>query len=159
MAAGKTTIGQSLAQNLQYDFLDTDLAIEKLTGESISELFKNRGEATFRQEEQKILSLAMTLDKIIIATGGGMPVFNGNLQKMLLTGTTIFLETDLDILSSRLRQADNRPLHQGYKKLDLNITKRYAERLPYYREAHLTILNNGTADESVQLILQKLNLK
>ena len=159
MAAGKSTIGQSLAQKLQYDFLDTDLAIEKLTGESISELFKNRGEATFRQEEQKILSLAMTLDKIIIATGGGMPVFNGNLQKMLLTGTTIFLETDLDILSSRLRQADNRPLHSGYKKLDSNITKRYAERLPYYREAHLTIVNNGTADESVQLILQKLNLK
>ena len=159
MAAGKSTIGQSLAQKLQYDFLDTDLAIEKLTGESISELFKNRGEATFRQEEQKILSLAMTLDKIIIATGGGMPVFNGNLQKMLLTGTTIFLETDLDILSSRLRQADNRPLHSGYKKLDSNITKRYAERLPYYREAHQTIVNNGTADESVQLILQKLNLK
>ena len=157
MASGKSTIGRSLAAALNFDFLDTDQAIAKLKGESVEELFRTKGESYFRQEEHKILNLTSSLDKIIIATGGGMPIHNDNMQTMLFSGLTIFLETEIEVLEGRLRQTSIRPLHQSSKNLPSEIAERYNKRYPQYREAHLVITNNGTVDETTQLILQKLN--
>ncbi|HAJ60882.1 MAG TPA: shikimate kinase, partial [Cyanobacteria bacterium UBA8543] len=43
MGAGKTTVGQLLAQQLGYAFVDTDVVIEKVAGKTINEIFAEDG--------------------------------------------------------------------------------------------------------------------
>lgn len=158
MAAGKSLIGAALAQKLNYDFLDTDKAIERLKGKSVAEIFKSKGENYFRAEESKLLNLTTSIDNIVIATGGGLPMQNGHMKRMLSTGITVFLEVGIENLVHRLRQDNTRPLHQEQLNLTAEIQKRYKIRYPFYREAHLTIPNNGSLEETLEVLIQKLNL-
>jgi len=68
--SGKTSLGQDLAQRLGLAFVDLDHAIEKKTNQSISELFENQGEATFRKVEYQV-ALENLKPGQIIALGGG----------------------------------------------------------------------------------------
>ena len=57
MGVGKTTIGRMLAKQLDFDFIDTDQRLEKITGASIPLIFDIEGEEGFRKREQQLLSL------------------------------------------------------------------------------------------------------
>ena len=56
MAVGKTTVGRKLARLLQREFIDTDAAIEKKTGVTVSHIFEIEGEQGFRAREAKLLA-------------------------------------------------------------------------------------------------------
>ena len=55
MGAGKTTIGKLLAQQLGFDFYDTDQEVERLSGASVSWIFEKEGEIGFRARESRVL--------------------------------------------------------------------------------------------------------
>src|SRR5215472_12594229 len=52
MAAGKTTIGRMLADELGWSFFDLDEDIEAAQGSTIAQIFDTRGEEEFRKIEQ-----------------------------------------------------------------------------------------------------------
>ena len=56
MGAGKTKIGRRLAARLNLPFFDSDTEIETAAGESIEEIFRNRGEAVFRDGERRVIA-------------------------------------------------------------------------------------------------------
>ena len=64
--SGKSTIGRELAHELKYKFIDTDKLIEGKYG-SISNIFKEHGEAYFRDVESEILKSLMCLDNVVIS--------------------------------------------------------------------------------------------
>jgi shikimate kinase len=72
MATGKTVIGRNLAGLLKREFVDTDAAIEKLTGKTVSQIFAAEGEARFRLEEELLVQKLSSRDNLVIATGGGL---------------------------------------------------------------------------------------
>ena len=72
MGSGKTTVGQKLAQRLNYRFFDSDVLIERVTQQSINDIFATQGEETFREFETQVLSELAACTKSVIATGGGM---------------------------------------------------------------------------------------
>jgi shikimate kinase len=83
MGCGKSTIGKKLAKTLSCKFIDLDKYIERKTGESIQQIFKEKGEKYFRVLETESLMEICESDNLVIATGGGTPCFFDNMQRIL----------------------------------------------------------------------------
>ncbi|MDQ0213853.1 shikimate kinase [Oikeobacillus pervagus] len=157
MGAGKTTIGQYLAEHLQWPVYDTDQLIEQQTGQQIKEIFSLYGEERFRELETETL-LKKNNQPCIVTTGGGIILKPINRELMKSTGTVIFLRADFDIIWERLLQDDNRPLVKNKSKEEVEIL--YNSRLPLYMESatHIVDTSNKSIDEIVQQIAHRLRL-
>lgn len=148
MGCGKSYIGQVLAQNLGYDFVDLDAAIESAEGKKIIEIFDSVGEAAFRKIETAMLHKSYR-ENTVISTGGGTPCFADNLEWMKSKGLTVFLNPSIDIISDRLKtEKSQRPLIAAVldDELKNHIYKLYLQRLPYYEAADLSIAAVGEED-------------
>jgi len=74
-SSGKSTLGRHLAKRIDYKFIDMDELIEKQELMTVQEIFKYKGEDYFRQVESKVLKEIPVDQKLVIATGGGVPCF------------------------------------------------------------------------------------
>lgn len=111
MGCGKSTVGKKAARALEYTFLDTDTLIEETEGMAVSELFAQKGEAYFREKEMETVCNLLKAPKgNIIATGGGLPMKEGNSTLLKKLGTVIYLKAETDTLLKRLSGDTSRPL-------------------------------------------------
>lgn len=163
MGAGKTTIGKSLAEKLELDFLDLDEIIELETGLSIPEIFKMKGEEFFRQLESKALQSISSSPAKVIATGGGAVLAETNRLVMKNSGISIYLNWPADVLFDRIRNSENRPLLKNLSEKNLfnHIQKMLNERQPLYELADFIVDGDEYTlpDQSVAMILDKLPKK
>lgn len=90
--SGKSTIGRELAHELKYKFIDTDKLIEGKYG-NISNIFKEHGEAYFRDVESEILKSLMCLDNVVISCGGG--IVEREINKSYMNGIVVYLDASL----------------------------------------------------------------
>lgn len=142
--SGKTTVGKALAARLQLAFVDLDHAIE--TGEQhlITHIFKEKGEAHFRELEARYLTRWISSGtEFVMATGGGTPCFHENLNRMNAAGVTIFLDVPAREIVTRMSQAPGpeRPLLAGLGRDGLKDRIEFlrTQRLPFYRQAQFTV--------------------
>jgi shikimate kinase len=70
MATGKTTVGKQLAAQLGYEFVDTDELIVERTGQTVAEIFREKGEAAFRRMEAEIAQELGQKEGLVVSTGG-----------------------------------------------------------------------------------------
>ena len=112
MGAGKSTSGRRLAALMDLPFFDTDEALRRDSGQTVTALFDAEGEAAFRQRERAMLeSLTQAHDRVLISTGGGTPCFGDNMAYMRSHGTVVYLQMAVDRLVQRLEgRVDERPL-------------------------------------------------
>jgi shikimate kinase len=82
MGVGKSVVGRVAAEHLHFTFLDTDHVIEARAGKQIADIFAQDGEPAFRAWEHRIVEELTRRDKTVIATGGGLPVAEGNLASL-----------------------------------------------------------------------------
>lgn len=156
MGAGKTTIGKMLADALNRPFYDSDQVICSKTGVSIPTIFELEGETGFRMRERQAIDELTTQQGIVLATGGGAPMFESNQQCLKNRGFTIYLFVEPEILFERTRNDRNRPLLQVEDPLQ-KIRSLYEIRDPVYREcAHSIISAHDTCAATAQNILQLL---
>ncbi len=155
MGSGKSSIGRMVAEKLSWSFLDTDTQLENKSGKSISEFFDQAGESAFRREEKLLLSAIIPAkENIIVATGGGMPCFSGNIELMNEHGITIYLKLPASLLAERLQSHENkRPLLTGKTNLNAYITEVLAEREFFYKKTNYT-LDIQSADNEKQLAVK-----
>jgi len=158
MGAGKTTIGEQLAERLEYKFLDMDHVIEEKIQQSVSQIFSELGEEKFRQLERECLEKIATERNVVVATGGGAPCFYDNMEQMNACGLTVYLNLSPEELQERLELShkNKRPLlaqRQGEELLNF-IRKNLSEREPFYRKAAFVV--SGTDEEMLQQILSFL---
>lgn len=155
MGSGKTTIGKYLAERLKCRFIDFDELIESQEKQTITEIFVRKGEQFFRHLEQKAIKFTRDLNKVVIATGGGTPVFDRNMEYMNKFGLTIYLEVRPDQLFERLKNDKaHRPLiaEKSDDELQTFIKEKLHERLPFYELASYIVDGNLTPEEIYEQI-------
>lgn len=111
MGAGKTSIGQALAERLGWPFTDTDDEIVACTGSSIPELFARDGEPAFRQVESEVVTRTLALPgPRVIAVGGGAVVNAANRAGLRDRATVVWLRARVTTLAARVGGGDGRPM-------------------------------------------------
>ncbi|HKD86440.1 MAG TPA: shikimate kinase [Terriglobales bacterium] len=154
MAAGKSTVGRLLAAQLNWRFVDLDYEIEARTKLSIHEIFAAQGEPAFRQIECDALRsiLENASAPTVIALGGGTFVQSPNAALLRRhQAHVVFLELDVLELLQRCRAARERSAHNP-RPLAADseaFCSLYAERLPSYRKAELTVNTHRKSAERV----------
>ena len=163
MAVGKTTLGKKLSKKIQWDFLDTDLFIEKMEQRKIKDIFKESGEDYFRELEEQVINniqkhWEIKKDKKIIACGGGIIINPRNVEIMKKNGIIVHLEGDINTIYNRLILDQSRPLLTGAQDLKERIEKLLEIRRNVYNQvADLTLYTgNETPKDLVHKLIRNL---
>jgi len=146
MGAGKSKVGRRLALRLGLPFSDSDPEIEAAAGETIEEIFANRGEQVFRDGERRVIARLLAQPVQVLATGGG--AFMDPMTRSLIgrRGVSLWLRADLDILVARVLRRNDRPLlKRGDPRVIL--AELMERRHPIYAEADLTVDSGAGSPE------------
>jgi shikimate kinase len=138
MGAGKTKIGRRIAARLELPFFDSDDEIEAAAGETIEEIFANRGEAVFRDGERRVIARLLQGPVHVLATGGGAFMDPQTRRIIAQRGVSVWLRADLDVLFARVSRRTNRPLLKTPDPRAV-LAELIERRHPIYAEADLTI--------------------
>lgn len=158
MGTGKSKIGKRLATELRMGYLDTDELIEEREKDSISAIFKKKGEEYFRHLETKVVKEVALLDNYVISSGGGVVLREGNIRLLKKNALIICLFASLEVILKRTKGDEERPL------LEVNNQKKRVEELlamrrPYYDKADLKIdtstLDSKKVVEEIVKFLEK----
>lgn len=140
MAAGKSTSGKILAENLGYSFADTDAGLEKQRGMSVPDFISKNGFKKFRQEERKILRRLSSMEKIVISCGGGLYPTSATAD-IFSKGISIFLDMPEEILAKRILA--NLPAYPKFAKFTSEqeimkeISSLLCRRIKFYKKCDL----------------------
>lgn len=142
MGSGKSTVGKELARILGRSFLETDKLIEEKNGMDIPTLFEKMGEAHFREQEKAVVAESSVSKNSTISLGGGALMDPENRQKVLNSGTLIYLEADEATLNQRIKEQGNqRPLMNGLSDTERahKISTMLASRKGSYEKANMKV--------------------
>jgi shikimate kinase len=138
MGTGKSSVGQLVAAQLHFTFLDTDHVIEARAGKTISEIFTQQGEPTFRELEKRIVAELVTRKKTVISTGGGLPANPENLASLKTHSLVVCLWASPEKIWERVRAQTHRPLLHEPDPL-AKIKTLLEDRGPCYRQADVLL--------------------
>lgn len=157
MGAGKTAIGQELARQLEIPFKDTDHEIELAANMSVSEIFSKYGEPFFREKETQILSRLVSEKPCVLSTGGGAFISDTNKQIISQKAVSVWLDVDLNILWSRVKRKDTRPLLRVPKPFE-KLKQLHSERAPHYKQAmvRVSINEDMSIAETTELVVKQI---
>ena len=131
---GKSTIGRIVAERLGVRFVDTDLFVESRYHATISSMIGCCGIDKFRKRERVALLELLQVEDTLIATGGGLPTWEDNMDRMLAHGLVVYLRSPLDILADRLYSVRaTRPAVADKTRGEVGD---YLERVSEKREPH-----------------------
>jgi shikimate kinase len=159
---GKSTIAPLLAAKLGWPVVELDDLIEKQERTSIADIFKQRGEAGFRDLESAMLRTVAGQSQQVISTGGGIVVREENRQLLRSTGRVVWLQTSPEMVFQRLVHDDkSKSLRPSLTKLPMQeeIKQLIAARSPLYAStSHFSVdTESHKLEEIVSLILTHLN--
>lgn len=131
MGAGKSTVGQAIADDLSLAFRDTDQMIVSQSGREISDIFIEEGEDAFRALEKIILRTALLEDGTVLSLGGGACMSIDAQSALRASGSFIvYLKISLATVSSRVGFDKARPLLVGSPRAQWQSLMN--ERAPIY---------------------------
>ena len=153
MGSGKTHWGKLLSQKLTLPLFDLDQRIVEEENSPINEIFAKKGEEYFRMREKEMLHmLTESHESFVMACGGGTPCFFNNIDYMNNNGTTVWLNTRMEVLYERLlKEKEERPLLKELKNEQLKqfMVKKFSERRIYYEQAELVVEEDLASIESL----------
>lgn len=153
MGAGKTTVGQALANQLKCDFFDLDRVIERQTGKSIQQIFFEQGEPEFRRIERQAIEACRELKQAVVALGGGAYLAEENRKVLRETGVTIWLDCPLEICFERVRGDGSRPLLGNADEMKALLDK----RRPAYAMADYVVQTGVLSPDEIALEIIRLH--
>ena len=120
MGSGKSTIGSLISKKLNVKFYDTDKFIEDEANMKINEIFRVKGEAFFRDLEEKIILKILQTSNSIISLGGGSFINQKIRVEVLTNNLSIWLNWKNSTLINRIKNSKKRPLALNLK-YSLNV--------------------------------------
>ncbi len=152
MGTGKSSVGQMLAHQLHFTFLDTDHMIEARQNRPIPQIFAEQGELAFRAMECELTRELVNVRNHVISTGGGLPVNPENLESLKSHALVVCLWASPERIWERVRHQSHRPLLHDPDPL-AKIRNLLAAREPAYRQADVLI---NTELRSVKEVVQQV---
>jgi shikimate kinase len=138
MGTGKTSVGRLVAEQLHFDYVDTDEMIQSATGKSITDIFQTDGEKAFRNLEEKVVEELAHRHKTVISTGGGLPTNPENLIKLKTHALVVCLWASPEKIWERVKNQSHRPLlHDPDPRK--KIRELLAVRGPAYKKADVLL--------------------
>ena len=138
MGAGKSAVGRELARQLAVPFLDSDAEIEAAANATIAEIFARDGEPFFREKEAQVIARLLAGQPCVLSVGGGAFLDAQTRARIKDEGVALWLRVPLDLLWSRVRRKDTRPLLRNADPQG-TLARLAAEREPIYAEAGLHV--------------------
>jgi len=145
--AGKTTVGAHVAVLLGTRFRDLDADIAAATGRDIPTMFREQGEAAFRDVERVAMAQALDDAPHVVAAGGGWAAQPGNLASAAGRALVVLLACTPEVAAERLTGVADRPLLQGDSAGALRALAQ--ARAPFYARADVTVETVGRSVEEV----------
>lgn len=150
--AGKSTIGVVAAKILGYNFLDSDLEIQKRYHSTLSVLLDRYGTEGFNRIEDEV-NAALTCQRTVIATGGSVIYGRQAMKHLAEIGQIVYIRLPYEEIEDRLGD-----LHQRGVSIKQGMTLRdlYEERVPLYEQYADLILDTAGLDlrTSVQRLVK-----
>ncbi len=148
--AGKSTIGERLAQALGCEFVELDRLVEDAAGVSLAEMFELHGETFYRETEHRVLSdLLDRAEPLVVATGGGIVNSERSFALLEARAHTVWLRADPEDHWTRVvAQGDTRPMADNERAF-ADLCAILAQREPLYRKAQHLVETSGRSTEDV----------
>lgn len=152
--AGKSTIGVVLAKILGYDFVDSDLLIQKEEGRRLWEIMRDEGTDGFNLIEERVNS-QIDVSESVIATGGSVIYGPKAMEHLREISTVVYLKVTCPVLKRRLGDLTQRGV---VLKPGQTLDSLYDERIPLYEKyAHVTVnVSRKTVQQAVSAIAQAI---
>ena len=145
--SGKSAVGRRLATRLDIGFVDADEEIERAAGKPIMDIFKDHGEAYFREGERKVIARLLGSGPQVLATGGGALMAAETRDNIRHSGISIWLKAELAVLMRRVLKRNTRPL---LEKDPEGVMRQLMEaRDPVYATADITVESRDLPHDTV----------
>ena len=145
--SGKSAVGRRLAARLDLPFVDADEEIERAAGKPIMDIFKDHGEAYFREGERKVIARLLGAGPQVLATGGGALMAAETRDNIRRSGISIWLKAELLVLMRRVLKRNTRPL---LEKDPEGVMRQLMEaRYPIYATADIVVESRDLPHETV----------
>lgn len=149
MGTGKSAVGRHLAQNLKMAHIDIDDEIERKSASSITDIFRDLGEASFRRMEERQIDAAAGTSGTIISCGGGAVLNAANVDRLRDSATVVWLNAGVGTILQRVGDDWSRPLLDVQDRRS-EIDKMLRLRTDHYaRACDLVINTDGKRPEEV----------
>ena len=166
MGCGKSSVGRALAKQLGAWHVDTDHELEKREGMTIPDIFAKKGEDYFRQAETQTLRWLASergSRRLVISTGGGLPLRPENAELLRKIGRVIWLRATPQTIAERVGpRLSQRPLVAGHgDNLMGRVEELLAEREPVYRDVADQVIDTDGFEKSAHVaerIIEDLGL-
>ena len=158
MGAGKTSVSAALGRMLDLPVMEMDDEIARREGMTIPELFRQKGEAYFRQCETGLLRELAGRGPLVVSCGGGVPMRQENVAAMRACGTVVLLTARPEVILARVKDDHSRPLLEGHKDVPYIAGLMAQRRSAYEAAADVTVdTSDLTIEEVCRAVLRQVN--
>lgn len=156
--SGKSTFGKQLASTLNFPFYDLDSLVEENFKMKIPEIFSKLGEGQFRKwESESLKKILESQHSYVLASGGGCPCFNDNMDLINEHAVSVYLDVPLGEISKRLgvSKIQNRPMFQDLDRVEISMKLKslLTDREYFYNQAKIKLSGE---DFSAELLISEL---
>ena len=151
-ASGKSTVGVVLAKRLGYEFIDTDLLIQKQESALLREIIAEKGEDGFLVIEDQV-NADVEAEQSVIAPGGSVVYCENAMKHYKEIGTVVYLQTSYQTIKERIGDPKKRGvvLREGQTLKDLFEER----RVLFEKYADVTISEEGlTLSETIGKVVE-----
>ena len=148
---GKTTVARLVAQRLGWEYVDADDVLVGIAGKEVATIFEEMGEAAFRQFEAEAFEKLAGRRNVVVAAGGGAPVYEPSRRSIVESGLVVCLKATPETVVQRMEakeQGRPRPMLASDNAL-ARARRLLDQRAAVYALADFTVETDGMTPEEI----------